>query len=101
MKKYLKIILWTIPILGLVGAFVSMFYLPDVIPIQINLTGKYSNFGSKFILLVIPIISIILVISHNSPKGRYSKTSPYLILFFELILIGVEIFAISMGLNYK
>lgn len=98
--KCLKIILWIVPVLGLVGAVIAMFYLPDTIPIQIGLSGNYSNFGSKYTLFIIPVVSIFLSISRSNPKGKPSNTNPYLILLVELILIGVEIFAITIGLNY-
>lgn len=99
--KYLKIILWIVPLLSLALAVVSLFFMPETIPIQVNLSGNYSNFGSKYIVLLPPVISVFIPISYSRPNGRYSNKNPWLLLLLELVILGAGIFAISLGLNYR
>ena len=99
--KYLKTILWLIPILSFVLAVVSLIYLPDTIPIQVDISGNYSNFGSKYMVLIPPVICMIIPISRSRPNGRYRNSNPWFLLLFEIALLGAEIFAISMGMNYR
>ncbi len=99
--KYLNIVLWIVPILSLIMAVIALFFLPETIPVQIDFSGNYSNFGSKYILLIPPAVSIYIPISRTRPTGRNRHKNPWFLLLVELLILGAEIFAISLGLNYK
>ncbi len=58
MKKY-YIIAGIITAVGLIGTFIGLALLPDVVPVHYNFAGEADRMGSKYEMLVTPVIAIL------------------------------------------
>ena len=116
MKK-LKRILFTISVLPIVISLVSLFFLDDNIPMHYDVKGAVDRMGSKYEILIYPIIILILgvigistikkyenkynVSKDNRTKLSYLNNIEIMIkLFFSIIIINFVSFIYYLLLSY-
>ena len=58
MKKY-YIIAGILAAVGLLGTFIGLALLPDVVPVHYNFAGEADRMGSKYEMLVTPTIAVL------------------------------------------
>lgn len=106
-KNYLNLKIWIIPIVGLVIAVISLFFLPDHIPIHWDNTGN-TQMASRYTILLVPAISMaVLALGHIVPvidpkKEAYGQAArPYTAIHFiiMMLLLAVELFVIMTSLG--
>lgn len=58
-QKTLNVFSYTLFIIASLVSIISLFSLPAEVPIHFNFAGEADNYGSKYFLLLLPIITII------------------------------------------
>lgn len=57
-------------VLPVFAAVVSLFFLPDNIPLQFGISGEVNRYGSKYFLLLIALVPFIIYQANkNKRKG--------------------------------
>lgn len=109
-KRYINVKVWIIPIIGLLIAIISLPYLPEQIVLHWNSVGQADNMGSRYFILLLPLISMaVLLLGHIVPvidpkKEAYSKfTREYTIIhvLVMIALLGGELFVIATSVGIE
>ena len=61
-QNSLNVFSYTLFIIASIVSMISLFFLPAEVPIHFNLAGEVDNYGSKFFLLLLPIITIVTIL---------------------------------------
>ena len=105
MKKFKNTIICLI-LLSLIITGVSFMLLSDIIPTHIGIDGKPDQFGSKYFLLLFPLImailglSMILVSKYGKVSDNYRKYSMLTGVIVETILFVINVVFIVYSLLY-
>jgi len=108
-KSYINLKVWVIPIVGLVIAAISLFFLPEQIPMHWDNAGGV-QMASRFTILLIPAISMaVLALGHVVPVidprkasyGQIKREYTIIHLLIMLLMLAVELFVIlsSIGVS--
>lgn len=73
MIKIKKVMLWIVACLPLLATILMLAYLPDKIPAHYNFAGEVDRYGSKFELLILPILTIVFVATMEIIIGILGK----------------------------
>lgn len=105
MKKY-RISIICIMLICLITTCVSFLFLNDVIPTHFGIDGKPDQFGSKYFILIFPLVSI-LIGSSMLLVNKYGKVSDnyrkYMLLtgcILEAIFLLLNIVFIIVAITY-
>ena len=71
----MKILKWILCILTLLSTILMLFVLPDTIPVHFNINGEPDRLGSKYELLLMPIVLIACALSIDPLTKSYRKKS--------------------------
>lgn len=78
MNRFVRIVLESLALVGLVGGIVIVTlnynHLPETIPIHFGLSGKPDGFGSKVWLLVVSVLSAVMYLTMTIAR-RYPQCS--------------------------
>ena len=55
-----KKLFYTLMFLPLIVSMIAVIFLPDLIPVHYNIKNEIDRWGSKYEILIIPIIIILL-----------------------------------------
>lgn len=105
MKKS-KILMISLMIISLIITSISLIFLNDVIPTHIGINGKPDQFGSKYFILLFPLIGIvfgvIMIIVYESKKvtENYKKNLLRTGVVFEGIFLLINIIFVVFALLY-
>ncbi len=55
-----KKLFYTLMFLPLIVSMIALIFLPDLIPVHYNIKNEIDRWGSKYEILIIPIIIILL-----------------------------------------
>ena len=55
-----KKLFYTLMFLPLIVSMIALIFLPDLIPVHYNIKNEIDRWGSKYEILIIPIITILL-----------------------------------------
>lgn len=69
----MKIIKWIMAILTLVTTAIMLFVFPDTIPVHFDINGIADRWGSKYEMLVLPIIMLLSVAMFEGITKFYRK----------------------------
>ena len=58
----MKIIKWILAAITLLSTVLMLFIFPDTIPVHFDINGIADRWGSKFEMLVLPVMAIITMI---------------------------------------
>ena len=84
--KILIILFLILLLLPIIVAIISLFFVPEEIPMHFNKYGDVDRYGSKYELMIIPCINIIFGLSFGLVwKKLFDKT------YEKIILIGANI----------
>ncbi len=93
MKKY-YIIAGILTAVGLIGTFIGLSLLPDMVPVHYNFAGEVDRMGSKYEMLISPAIAILFCsvfllvarFSKDTKDGRLQRKIFAVTGIFELAL---------------
>ena len=71
--SYQKICNWLgygIFILGIIVSIGSLPFLPDSVPIHFNIAGEADGWGSKYFLLLLPIIGVVTTLAVEAIENK-------------------------------
>ena len=71
----MKILKWILCILTLLSTILMLFVLPDTVPVHFNINGEPDRLGSKYELLLMPIVLIVCALSIDPLTKSYRKKS--------------------------
>lgn len=106
MKKN-KIVIYCLIIISFIFTAISLNFISDVIPTHFGVNGKPDQYGSKYFLLLFPIIQTIIglamvfVSKSSKVSENYSKYLLITCIVTELIFSGLLIFYIIYSLTYE
>ena len=106
MKKS-KLIIACLVLLSIVVVGISFSFLSDVIPIHLGVDGKPDQYGSKYFVLLFPLImtlasiSILLVNKYGKVSDNYKENLLKTCLKVDGILFGVEVVFIIYASLYN
>ena len=70
LQKIANAVGYGIFIVGVLYSFVSLTTLPSEVPIHFNFAGEADGWGSKYVLLVLPLIGIVTVLALEAVEKR-------------------------------
>ena len=71
----MKIIKWILVALTLLSTIIMLFVLPDTVPVHFDINGMADRWGSKFELLILPVVLIACAFSMEPLKNSYINKS--------------------------
>ena len=109
-KSYINLKIWIIPIIGLVVGGISLPFLPEQIAMHFNAAGDIDQMGSKFTILIMPLISMAVLLMSNivpviDPKkenyAKFNREYNLIHLAVLIAILAIEFFVIatSLGVN--
>lgn len=108
MKRMHKFVM-TLIVLTIVGSMFLVMNMPDIVPAHYNFSGQVDRMGSKYELLMLPLIGIIMGVimlftaraqgSKGDTKGE--KLLIYIALFSLLLFDSLTIFFGIAAINYN
>lgn len=69
----MKIIKWILAALTLLTTVIMLFIFPDTIPVHFDINGIADRWGSKYEMLIMPIVSLLCVLMLERMKKYYYK----------------------------
>lgn len=69
----MKIIKWILAILTLVSTIIMLFIFPDTIPVHFDINGIADRWGSKYEMLVLPVMSLLCLVMFESISKYYTN----------------------------
>lgn len=69
----MKLIKWMLAALTVIPTVIMLGVLPDTVPVHFDINGLPDRYGSKFELLILPIIAIAFIVSFDLISGIYKK----------------------------
>ena len=69
----MKIIKWILALLTLASTIIMLFIFPDTIPVHFDINGIADRWGSKYEMLVLPIIMITAIVMFECINIFYRK----------------------------
>lgn len=69
----MKLIKWMLAALTVIPTVIMLGILPDTVPVHFDINGLPDRYGSKFELLILPIIAIAFIVSFDLISGIYKK----------------------------
>ena len=72
-NKVIKAAMWIISIISLIGTGIALKYLPDTVPTHYDSSWKVDGYGSKYTMLVFPVIIILMSLFWTLLMGYYEK----------------------------
>ena len=95
--KTLKVIYYILMFLPLPITLISLFFLPDQIPAHFGSDNQVTRWGSKYEVLIYPIITIIfgfimlVTIEYSEKKkiGKHGKKTSILLVIFSLVFFNL------------
>lgn len=106
MKKY-KIAIICLMILSFVVVGISFAFLSDIIPIHFGIDGKPDQFGSKYVMLMFPVLSVVigltmlLVCKYGNNTENYNKYMLLTGVIIELLFTSLSIYFVIYAYNYS
>lgn len=67
----MKIIKWILAALTLLTTVIMLFIFPDTIPVHFDINGIADRWGSKYEMLIMPIVSLLCVLMLERMKKYY------------------------------
>ena len=109
MTKIKKIIYGILVVVPLIGTVFSLFFLPDSVPMHFDINHQVDRWGSKYEMLILPIIVLILgavfifvgkSLAKNEEHGNnnyniFSTVSIAILAIFNVINIGLIYIALK------
>ena len=71
----MKIIKWILVALTVLSTIIMLFVLPDTVPVHFDINGMADRWGSKFELLILPVVLIACAFSMEPLKNSYINKS--------------------------
>ncbi len=84
--------------LPLVASVVALLFLPDLIPVHYNLANEVDRWGSKYEILIFPIVTILFgqflllmvrIAKKQEPKGNNNEKNGFIISICSLIIFNI------------
>ena len=96
MDKRLFRVLLILSLLSAAGGLILYPRLPDAVPIQWDMQGQPTNYGPKFLVLVLPIAATLgmHLLPRLDPRGANYRKSPRA---YNVISAAVVVMLLSMG----
>lgn len=96
MDKRLFRILLILSLLSAAGGLILYPRLPDVVPIQWDMQGQPTNYGPKYLALVLPVVATIgmHLLPRLDPRGANHRKSPRA---YNVISAAIVVMLLSMG----
>lgn len=69
----MKIIKWILLALTLLSTIIMLFIFPDTIPVHFDINGVADRWGSKYEMLVLPLMSLLSFVLFECIKKSYDK----------------------------
>lgn len=69
----MKILKWILCIITVISTILMLFVLPDIVPVHFDINGLADRWGSKFELLILPVVLIACAFSIEPLKNSYIK----------------------------
>lgn len=69
----MKTLKWIICILTVLSTVFMLFILPDTVPVHFDISGAPDRWGSKFELLILPVVLIVCALTINPMVKSYLK----------------------------
>lgn len=69
----MKILKWILSALTLLATTVMLFIFPDTIPVHFDINGVADRWGSKYEMLILPIIMLLCVVMFEFATKNYLK----------------------------
>ena len=69
----MKILKWIICILTVLSTVFMLFILPDTVPVHFDISGAPDRWGSKFELLILPVVLIACAFTLDPMAKSYRK----------------------------
>lgn len=69
----MKLIKWFLAVLTLVSTVIMLYNFPDTIPVHFDINGIADRWGSKYEILLLPIIMIIAIVMFECITKFYRK----------------------------
>lgn len=109
MTKIKKIVYGILAVVPLIGTVFSLFFLPDSVPMHFDINHQVDRWGSKYEMLILPIIVLILgavfifvgkFLAKNEEHGNnnyniFSTVSIAMLAIFNVINIGLIYIALK------
>lgn len=109
MTKIKKIVYGILAVVPLIGTLFSLFFLPDSVPMHFDINHQVDRWGSKYEMLILPIIVLILgavfifvgkSLAKNEEHGNnnyniFSTVSIAILAIFNVINIGLIYIALK------
>lgn len=71
----MKIIKWILALLTLASTIVMLFIFPDTIPVHFDINGVADRWGSKYEMLILPVLAIVSAVMFEILTKFYRKKS--------------------------
>ena len=71
----MKIIKWILGALTLVPTIIMLFVFPDTIPVHFDINGVVDRWGSKYEMLILPVLAIVSAVMFEILTKFYRKKS--------------------------
>ena len=68
----MKIIKWILTALTLISSVIMLFVFPDTIPVHFDINGIADRWGSKYEILIMPLIAVICMLMFNVFSKLYT-----------------------------
>lgn len=109
MTKIKKIVYGILAVVPLIGTVFSLFFLPDSVPMHFDINHQVDRWGSKYEMLILPIIVLIMgavfifvgkSLAKNEEHGNnnyniFSTVSIAMLVIFNVINIGLIYIALK------
>lgn len=69
-QKICNLIGYGVFIIGVIVSIVSLAFLPDSVPIHFNFVGEADGWGSKYFILLLPLIGLITTLGIESLENK-------------------------------
>lgn len=70
LQKIANVIGYSIFVLGVIVSIGSLPFLPDSVPIHFNIAGEADSWGSKYFVLVLPIIALVTTLAMEAIENK-------------------------------
>ena len=71
----MKILKWILCVITVLSTILMLFVLPDTVPVHFDINGMADRWGSKFELLILPVVLIACAFSMEPLKNSYINKS--------------------------
>ena len=69
----MKIIKWILALITLISTIIMLFVFPDTVPVHFDINGVADRWGSKYELLVMPLMSLLCLVMFECISKFYTN----------------------------